>query len=72
MSVVLTQIHGSSSLDRVQIVTDSEETTNSSFVQIVVVLEAQEEAPAASVNGADYPVLAAIWNNESDAAYDSL
>lgn len=70
MSTVLTQITGSTSVDRVHIVSGPEETTNSSFVQIVVVKESEAEESA--LNAAEHPVLAAIWDNESDAAYDEL
>ncbi|MBE0608579.1 MAG: hypothetical protein IH609_04315 [Dehalococcoidia bacterium] len=70
MSTVLTQITGSSSVERVHIVSGLEESTNSSFVQVVLIREPAEEPTA--LEAAEHPVLAAIWDNESDAAYDEL
>lgn len=74
MTGVLTSISHSESLDAVRVVADAANDGKfTSFVSIVIERSFAGTSETGNVLIAEqYPVLAAIWDNEDDAIYDDM
>jgi hypothetical protein len=71
MTTLSAKVADASKLDRLEITFDGDSSAGS--VHSVFIERTFVMAPApAALRAEDYPILAAIWDNEEDAVYDTL
>lgn len=67
----LTKISNAQIFDGFTVISGTDDGTFSAFV-VEVIAKTFPETPRPILTEEEYPVLAAIWNNEEDAVYDRM
>ena len=68
---VLTKVSNAESLEGIRVISGTDDGNFSAFVALVI-HESFPEPPQTVLTADEYPVLAAIWDNDEDAVYDNL
>ena len=72
MKTIMTSVADASKLDRIEVSLNGEGAASWLYTSLIEATFTMSAPIKPVLTAADYPVLAAIWDNEDDAVYDDL